>query len=150
MGSRIEYRGEASSLLSRGVAKQPKPRAQARGKGISTTSKPRAKRKLDRAQPQEEGRHRSCAAPNGASVECQSKTTGSRPWLKLYRRSAAKMANLQSPARGGTEVVPPLFLRLRSIELALRAGLARNWKFQTTGLRRYAAHYPHTFRAVST
>src|SRR5204863_5715094 len=25
------------------------------------------------------------------------KTTGSRPWLKLYRCSAAKMANLQSP-----------------------------------------------------
>src|SRR5436309_8878313 len=58
--------------------------------GISTTSQPRAKRKLDRAQPQEEGRHRSCAAPNGASAECQSKTTGSRPWLKLYRRYAAK------------------------------------------------------------
>src|SRR5437867_9645309 len=69
---------------------------------ISTTSQPRAKRKLDRAQPQEEGRHRSCAAPildaslyracasRGASAECQSKTTGSRPWLKLYRRSAAK------------------------------------------------------------
>src|SRR6266516_4264699 len=64
--------------------------------GISTTSQPRAKRKLDRAQPQEKGRHRSCAAPNGASAECQSKTTGSRPWLKLYRRSAAKMAKLQS------------------------------------------------------
>src|SRR6266567_5844138 len=31
--------------------------------GISTSSQPRAKRKLDRAQPQEEGRHRSCAAP---------------------------------------------------------------------------------------
>ena len=31
-----------------------------------------------------------------------------------------------APLRGGTEVVPPLFLRLRSIELALRAGLARN------------------------
>src|SRR6266571_2762140 len=90
MGSRIEYRGEASSLLSRGVAKQPKPRAQARGMGISTTSQPRAKRKLDRAQPQEKGRRRSCAAPSGASAECQSKTTGSRPWLKLYRRSAAK------------------------------------------------------------
>src|SRR6266705_7122309 len=30
-----------------------------------------------------------------------------------------------APLRGGTEVVPPLFLRLRSIELALRAGLAR-------------------------
>src|SRR5213596_2641569 len=66
--------------------------------GISTTSQPRAKRKLDRAQPQEEGRHRSCAAPYGASAECQSKTTGSRPWLKLYRRYAAKMANLQSRA----------------------------------------------------
>src|SRR5216117_2278795 len=63
--------------------------------GISTTSQPRAKRKLDRTQPQEKGRHRSCAAPNGACAECQSKTTGSRPWLKLYRRSAAKMANLQ-------------------------------------------------------
>src|SRR5439155_25571192 len=66
--------------------------------GISTTSQPRAKRKLDRAQPQEEGRHRSCAAPNGASAECPSKTTGSRPWLELYRRYAAKMANLQAAA----------------------------------------------------
>src|SRR5216117_3778365 len=64
--------------------------------GISTTSQPRAKRKLDRTQPQEKGRHRSCAAPNGASAECQSQTTGSRPWLKLYRRYAAKMANLQT------------------------------------------------------
>src|SRR6266566_4857722 len=64
--------------------------------GISTTSQPRAKRKLDRAQPQEEGRHRSCAAPNGASAECQSNTTGSRPWLKLYRRYAAK--NGQTPS----------------------------------------------------
>src|SRR6266567_580486 len=80
--------------------------------GISTSSQPRAKRKLDRAQPQEEGRHKSCAAPlleaalyracasRGASAECQSKTTGSRPWLKLYRRSAAKMANLQEPRSG--------------------------------------------------
>src|SRR6266699_7073075 len=71
--------------------------------GISTTSQPRAKRKLDRAQPQEEGRHRSCAAPlleaalyracasRGASAECQSKTTGSRPWLELYRRYAAEI-----------------------------------------------------------
>src|SRR5438128_11748586 len=89
--------------------------------GISTTSQPRAKRKLDRAQPQEEGRHRSCAAPlletalyracasRGASAECQSKTTGSRPWLKLYRRSAAK--NGQSPVHGLTPVatgIPPL------------------------------------------
>src|SRR5437773_12567522 len=68
--------------------------------GISTTSQPR------------QGRHRSCAAPlleaalyracasRGASAECQSKTTGSRPWLKLYRRSAAKMANLQEPRSG--------------------------------------------------
>src|SRR5437867_9071229 len=31
--------------------------------GISTISQPRAKRKLDRAQPQEKGRHRGCAAP---------------------------------------------------------------------------------------
>src|SRR5439155_3809789 len=79
--------------------------------GISTTSQPRAKRKLDRAQPQEKGRHRSCAAPlleaalyracasRGASAECQSKTTGSRPWLKLYRCSAAKMANLRTRAK---------------------------------------------------
>src|SRR6266700_2593017 len=67
--------------------------------GISTTSQPRAKRKLDRAQPQEEGRHRSCAAPYGASAECQTKTTGSRPWLKFYRRYAAKMANLQTRAK---------------------------------------------------
>src|SRR6266705_2729343 len=51
--------------------------------GISTTSQPR------------KGRHRSCAAPYGASAECQTKTTGSRPWLKFYRRYAAKMANLQ-------------------------------------------------------
>src|SRR5437773_11375037 len=69
--------------------------------GISTTSQPRAKRKLDRAQPQEEGRHRSCAAPNGASAECQSNTTGSRPWLKLYRRYAAKTG--QSPGGVGVQ-----------------------------------------------
>src|SRR5438309_617264 len=72
--------------------------------------------KLDRAQPQEKGRHRSCTAPlleaalyracasRGASAECQSKTTGSRPWLKLYRRSAAEMR--QSPV-GYFQSCPP-------------------------------------------
>src|SRR6266487_2996743 len=97
--------------------------------GISTTSQPRAKRKLDRAQPQEKGRHRSCAAPfleaalyracasRGASAECQSKTTGSRPWLKLYRRSAAKMANLQS--RGFSPRSPSL--RNTAIETETRS-----------------------------
>src|SRR5438552_5628685 len=56
--------------------------------------RPRAKRKLDRAQPQEEGRHSTtwiCAAPNGASVEWRFKTTGLRPWLTWFRRSAASI-----------------------------------------------------------
>src|SRR5437870_6572300 len=79
--------------------------------GISTTSQPRAKRKLDRAQPQEKGRHRSCAAPNGASAECQSKTTGSRPWLKLYRRSAAKTANFQTRAKARDYILDLSLLR---------------------------------------
>src|SRR5437867_7384971 len=94
---------------------------------ISTTSQPRAKRKLDRAQPQEEGRHRSCAAPlreaalyracasRGASAECQSKTTGSRPWLKLYRRSAAKSPRL----------ISSLSLRLLRRLFSLRGELQR-------------------------
>src|SRR6266705_1654299 len=63
--------------------------------GISTTSQPR------------KGRHRSCAAPYGASAECQTKTTGSHPWLKFYRRYAAKMANLQ-----GAVYDRPEFVRL--------------------------------------
>ena len=46
--------------------------------GISTTSQPRAKRTL----------YRACAS-RGARAEHQSKTTGSRPWLLLFRRSAA-------------------------------------------------------------
>src|SRR5438128_588404 len=72
-------------------------------------TQPRAKRKLDRAQPEEEGRHREtwiCAAPlleaalyracasRGASAKWKFKTTGSRPWLELYRRSAAKRRNM--------------------------------------------------------
>src|SRR6266705_4534344 len=39
--------------------------------------------------------HLKLSAPDGASAECQSNTTGSRPWLKFYRRYAAKTG--QSP-----------------------------------------------------
>src|SRR6266571_9358997 len=78
---------------------------------------------LDRtqSQPRRGGTTRRwiCAAPDGASAESKFKTTGSRPWLKLYRRSAAtkrgnyrvecgdersgvRLAFGASPVRGGT------------------------------------------------
>src|SRR5437867_4155131 len=78
--------------------------------GISTTSQPRAKRKLDRAQPQEEGRHNFCAAPlleaalyracasRGAGKSLKFPSTVLRPWLWLFRRYAAMKPNGQTPA----------------------------------------------------
>ena len=61
--------------------------------GISTASQPRAKRKLDRAQPQEKGRHRSCVAPTGLALNENSKPRAHARGFELYRRSAAKQHN---------------------------------------------------------
>ena len=51
--------------------------------------------------------------------------------------------SLTQPRRGDTGrrgFVPPLFLRLRSIELALR-GASAKWKFKTTGSRPWLELY---------
>src|SRR5437867_2026983 len=52
-------------------------------------TQPRAKRKLDRAQPQEEGgdtARRGFVPPLRGTAKWTFKTTGLRPWLELFRR----------------------------------------------------------------
>src|SRR6266704_87175 len=75
--------------------------------------KPRAKRKLDRAQPQEEGRHNFCAAPNGARKSLKFPSTGLRPWLWLFRRYAAMKPN------GPTPIPSCVRIDMRQLHVAL-------------------------------